>query len=260
MFNDAGTAPTIPTASIAASIAPKWRDITVGAASRLRIKFPTGKTLIRLYPFVTGATNKSYVFDFGVVKNSAFKALSQPGDLFSRVNQWLWQNKKELVYNYETNKTGFKLKPSREGIAWAAYWDEENKPHLGLIQTAFSAGKNPGLLAEIVSSAEAMEKNPATGAEERVYEASIVDPARGRLITIEKTVDKTLEPQFGTSYSATISSKENAELTAIDKSIPDEERALLAPLESLVHLPTEDEQRELLKGYLGAALLAETGL
>jgi hypothetical protein len=260
VFNDAGSAPIIPTMSTAAA-APRWRDTTVIAeGSKLRFRWPVGKTLIRLFPFVTGAEDKSYIHLINVVKNDAFKAIATPGDLFSRAYSWMWANQKDDLYHYEKNKGGIKLKPATEGLAWAAYWDEENKPHLGLIQTAFSAGKNPGLLADIVAAAEAKEINPATGEEDRVYEASIVDPVRGRLITIEKVVDKTVEARYGTSYKATISSKENAPLEAIASTLPAEEMAILRPLEQLTHKPTEEEQRELLKGYLGSTLFAKMGL
>ncbi len=260
LFNDAGTAPAIPTLGAPVAATPKWRDSTIGAEARLRIKFPTGKTLIRLLPHITGAADTAYVHVFNVIKNDAFKAVASNGDLFSRAYQWLWQHDKDAIYHYEKNKTGLKLKPAQEGIAWAIWWDEENAAHLGLLQTAFSAGKNPGLLADIVTSAEAREKNPATGEEERVYEESVVHPVRGRLITVEKTVDKNVEARYGTSYSATISSKENAALEDLVQKIPAEEYAMIKPLEHVIKRATEEEQREMLKGYLGAPLFAKMGL
>ena len=230
----------------------KWQDITLTpAASRLRVKFAEGKNPIRLIPALPGGSN-SYVEKLDVIKNDAFKAVAQPGDLFARALSWLWSNKKDAIYHYEKNKTGIKLKAQSEAVAWCIWWDTENKPRLGLMQSAFSTGKSPGLLADIVSAAEATEAQPGSDETVRVYDHSVADQLHGRIITIEKTVDKSVEARFGTSYKATISSKEAGDIMTLINQLSDEERDLLCPLDKLIRVPTEDEQRALLSGYLGA--------
>lgn len=256
-FVEAGSVP-LPEANKQTQ-APRWRDLTLGIEhSKLRVKFRQGKNLIRILPQMPGGT--SYVEPIQVIKNDAFKAVTNPGDLFQRAYRWLWDNKRDSLFNFKTNPTGFKLKPASEAIAWVLYWDEENNIKLGLIQTAFSSGKNPGLLAEIVAAAEATELNPETQDAERIYDESIADKDKGRTITVEKTVDPNVEARYGTSYRATISSKPGCPIGQLIDKLSDEEFALLKPLPQVIKTPTEAEQKECLISLLGASLVAEIGI
>ena len=261
-----------------------WRDLTViQEAARLRFKFITtevlqngdhvGKNVIRfLPPLVDG--DKFIELINVVVAPKHFQAVSQPGDLFSKAQQWLWHNRKDLCERWEKDPNGkekdkkvdgINLNPKVQGMAWVIRWDEEGKAHLGLLQKAYGNSAKPGLLGEISNAAFATERNPETGLDEPIYEHSIYHTNFGRLVTIEKLVEadvlsKKKQPQYGTHYKATISSKANSQIHPLIDLLPDEERAMVQRLSKIIRYTTADEQRALLAGYLGAQLVVEMGI
>lgn len=270
---ESSSAPKIPTMQNRQQ-QPQWQDISVKPEYRkMGIRFPEGRTLVRLLPHIKGGTGTSYVELIDVIKTPGFTAPTTAGDLFQRAYQWLYQNRPETLQRYEKNEKGekvrvdgFTLRPSTQAIAWAVYWAQDDKGNpgmpvkLGLMRSAFSSGKNPGLLADIVASAEATEVEPGTDVASRVYANSIADANAGRNLTITKTVDPKLPRQQGTTYTFAISSKEAGPITSILDQVSDEEMNLLIPLSSVVNVLTEAEQRALLVSYLGSQIVAEMGL
>lgn len=279
-------APKIPTVGDRQQTA-SWTDLTAKPAYRkMKVRFPEGLTLARIIPHIKGGPSSSYVEVINVVKTPGFNLITTAGDVFSRAYAWLSQNRPNVLERYEpvldesgkpkkkpdgkteTRKVdGFTLKPSTQALSWAVYWGQNAKGgpdaanvHLGLIHTAFSGGKNPGLLASIVSQAEATETEPGATEASRVYTNSIADAEAGRNINITKTVDKSKTPQQGTTYTFAISSKEAGPLKDVLAGVSDEEFALLAPLSSVVNILSDAEQTALLKSYIGTALVAEMGL
>lgn len=249
-----------------------WSDYSLQQGyGKLVIKNRAGTHPLRLLPKIAGATTDYFIHRFSVLKTPMWTAATKPGDLFDRAFQWFRTNKPQALFSFADpakgkvgNPGGFKLKPGSQAIAWAIYWDENGKPHIGLLKSGFSPkSQNPGILADIHVANSAVEVDPITGNSEPLYPKGITHTEEGRLVQLEcihdsAQKDKMLAWTKKVSIGNKLAPLGNT-TSGLFSQIPDEEMEMLVPLDQVVVELPEQKQYELLCQYLGAEM-EQTGI
>jgi hypothetical protein len=175
---------------------------------------------------------------------------SQENDLVAKVQNWLRKNAPEKLWDKE-KKTGYRLWPKKQGIAWAIDQHAEEGKRLCLFRSSLYGGEyggTPGLAYTIKTTAEAVDTEPGSPTAGQKIHGDITDPGAGRLVKVEKVQPPGKDSY--PSYRVAIGSQP-APLETIIELLTDEEHDLLCKLEETVHEPTIEEQAKWLRAYLG---------
>ena len=240
---------------------PKYVDITFEEGyADMRIKFEQRLTWFRALPPISGTKFPDWLLPFAIYKapegqnHPTFVDPSSLGipSVWEQAKLWFLKNAKERLQNRETNPNGFKLRSTPRGIAWVITAGEDTEADLKLLSVSLYDGKfggTAGLGAELKKQAEARDNEPGSPTAGQFIHGDITDPATGRLVAVEKSTPESGDKKFA-SYSARIG-KSPAPLQAYLDKLSDSQYDKLVPLEKTLYIPTEQEQHDLLRTYIG---------
>lgn len=240
-----------PTTSLSASpwAAPAkttYQDLILKPefASR-RLKFETGTTWFRIVPALPGSTvgwlQGIHALQYTKGRHIHPKTIT-PGakSVFDHAYAWLKANQPESLYS-KANKEGYRLLSDPLSLCWVLA-EEEGKHVARLILVSGydgSRGGNAGLGHQIWQLAQETDEDGKL----------LGDPAHP-LTGVQLCVEKRQTP--GARY-ASYTLKRGRVVAPIQDMLAKmdpEEVAALTPLEEVVHLPTEDEEWDLLLNVL----------
>lgn len=239
---------------------PKYEDYTYQEGYReLQLKFDQKLTWLRFLPPISG-TEYGYILNFNVFKapegqiHPTFvdpESFGQPS-IWAFARNWFMKNAKEHLMKKDVNPHGFKLRSTPRGLAWVIKSDAPEGQALRLLNTSMYDGKyggSTGLGHDIVKNAEVRDNEPGSPTIGQLVHGDITAPDKGRLICVEKSVPEIGDTKYA-SYSSRVG-KADAPLKEYMDKLTDEEYEKLVPLEKVLHIPTEDEQKKYLLAYIG---------
>jgi hypothetical protein len=174
--------------------------------------------------------------------------------IFAQAQNWFRKNAPEQLRKKDSNPRGFKLYPAKRGIAWVLVEGAPEGDRLKLIHTSLYDGQfggAPGMGHNWFALAESIDNEPGSPTLGQKIYGDITDPTAGRLTKIEKT-----DGGDFANYSVGIG-KSDAPLEPLMASMTDAEHDLIRPLEKVLRIPTEDEQKGYLKKLIGEKLFSQ---
>jgi hypothetical protein len=161
---------------------------------------------------------------------------------------WFQKNNSLLLSSREKNPNGYKLYPMRFGVSWVVEEQAPEGEKLKLLLASLYNGERggtTGLAYNIRKEADARDNEPNSKSAGQLIHGDITNPTAGRLVKVEKIAGGEYA-----SYKAGIG-KNPAPIDHFLAQLTDEEMNLLCPLEKTLYIPTEQEQHELLRRYIG---------
>lgn len=238
----------------------KYEDYTYNDGYKeLQLKFNQKITWLRFLPPIKG-TEYGWLMPFNVFKavegqtHPTFvdpESFGQPS-IWAQARAWFMKNAKDELMKKDVNPHGLKLRSTPRGLAWAIVSDAAEGQSLRLLNTSLYDGKyggSTGLGYDIIKNAEVRDNEPGSPTSGELVHGDITAPDKGKLVCIEKSVPEVGETKYA-SYSARIGKSEAPLQTYMDK-LTDSEYDKLVPLEQVLHIPTEDEQKQYLLAYIG---------
>jgi len=237
-----------------------FRDLTVKEEFRNAvIRFKAGPTWLRFLPSIQGSEYDwimgvdSYQDLDGVTLVSPTTFDRNNTNLFEFASNWIRKNRQELIANKDTNPGGIRLWTKRTGLAWVIEEQAPEGERLRLFKGSLydgARGGSTGLAYNIHLDANARDNEPNSPTQGELIHGNVTDPHSGRLIKIDKSA--------GTEYAnyKIAFGKNPAPLEELLALLTDEEHDMICPLENVVHIPTEEEQRDALRRYLGVDLFS----
>jgi len=252
-FNKPNADPTTSESPWALPVKSTYEDLLLKPEfAALRYKFPIGTTWFRIVPALK-ASEKPWMLGVHALNYSggrhAHPRTINPGakGVFDHAYIWCKEHKKEALYS-KSNKEGYKLLADPVCLFWMLV--EENGKTIArlLIASGYdgSRGGVPGLGHQIWQLSEETDEdgNPTVNP---------ADPDTGAQICIEK---KQSPGARYPSYSLRLGRVPAPMADMLAKMDP-EEVAALAPLEQVVHLPTEEEEWQLLEKVIDPETIRE---
>jgi len=161
---------------------------------------------------------------------------------------WFQKNNSLLLSSKDKNPNGYKLYPMRFGVSWVIEEQAPEGEKLKLLLASLYSGERggtTGLAYNIRKEADARDNEPNSSSSGQLIHGDITNPTSGRLVKIEK-----LAGGEYASYKPGIG-KNPAPIEHFLAQLTDEEMDLLVPLENTLYIPTEQEQHDLLRRYIG---------
>lgn len=238
----------------------KYEDYTYrDGYKELQLKFNQKITWLRFLPPIKG-TEYGWLMPFNVFK--AVEGQTHPTfvdpesfgkpSVWAQARAWFAKNAKDQLMKKDINPNGFKLRSTPRGLAWAIVSDAQSGESLRLLNTSLYDGKyggSTGLGFDIIKNAEVRDTEPGSPTLGELVHGDITKPEKGKLVCIEKSVPEVGETKYA-SYSARIGKTDAPLQTYLDK-LTDEEYDKLAPLEQVLRIPSEEEQKQYLLAYIG---------
>jgi len=162
---------------------------------------------------------------------------------------WFQKNNSLLLSSKEKNPNGYKLYPMRLGISWAI---EEQAPEGEKLKILLASlyngerGGTTGLAYNIRKEADARDNEPNSKSAGQLIHGDITNPTAGRLVKIERLH---AGGEYA-SYKAGIG-KNPSPIDHFLAQLTDEEMNIITPLEKTLYIPSEQEQHDLLRRYIG---------
>lgn len=230
-----------------------WQDNTYKPEYQgLTLRIDQKITWLRVLPPIKGSQhNWIHPFNQFVDGEGRYTAFTDPQtfgqeSLFAKAQQWFRKNKPECLYVADTNPRGFKLYSKKMGSAWVINSAAPEGSRLRILSKSMYdgiKGGSQGLGFQLWSLANQVDNEPGSATLGQPIYGDVSDPQNGRLLKIEKSGEKQL-----TSYTAGIG-KSIVPLNMDE--LTDAEVDLIKPLETLLHVPTMDEQKAALLAYIG---------
>lgn len=235
--------------------------------SKLVLKLKEGDNLVRFVPPVKGTTYSSFVLPLLVAKIDNTEFVTAVGDqavgIANRQTRdtsplataywYLYKNAKGSLYSARENPNGFRLRPKQVGVSWVITFDEERKPIVRLLSASLYSGDKgtKGVLGEVLLKSREEDIDPVTGEKTPKF-GDISDPETGNFVNIKKIKDHNIaDPIKSVSYQTTISSKASPPLSELLAKVSDEEIDFLQPLDNIINVASDEQQKIILKEYLG---------
>lgn len=235
--------------------------------SKLVLKLKEGDNLVRFMPPIKGTTYSSFVLPLLVAKIDNTEFVTAIGDQavgianrqvrdtspLATAYWYLYKNSRNSLYSSRENPNGFRLRPKQVGVSWVITFDEERKPIVRLIQASLYSGDKgtKGVLGEVLLKSKEEDVDPVTGEKTPKF-GDISDPESGNFVNIKKIKDHEIsDPIKSVSYQTTISSKPSPALSDLLAKVSDEEIDILQPLDNIINVASDEQQRIILKEYLG---------
>lgn len=238
----------------------KYEDYTyIDGYRELQLKFDQKLTWIRFLPAVTGS-QFGYILPFNVFKapegqnHPTFvdpETFGKPS-VWAFARNWFMKNAREALMKKDVNPNGIKLRSSPRGLAWIIVSEAEEGNSLRLLNTSMYDGKyggSTGLGYDIIKNAEVRDNEPGSPTIGQLIHGDITDPAKGKLVCIEKSIPEVGDTKYA-SYSSRVGKAEAPIKGYLDK-LSDEEYNKIVPLEKVLRIPTEEEQKQYLLAYIG---------
>ncbi|MEI6870677.1 MAG: hypothetical protein WCL08_00205 [Verrucomicrobiota bacterium] len=240
-----------------------------GEAWKLQKKFTQQLSWLRFFPAIKGS-QYDWMIRLNVFRDKGGVTFVCPTsfdpnatDIFSVASIWLRKNNPKPLYrgaknkdgspNAESNPDGLKLWSTPYGAAWCIDDGEEDGSKLRLYFASLydgSRGGTAGAAHNIVKASEERDNEPGSPTVGQAIHGDITNPAAGRLVKVERSKgDKSEFP----SYSIGIG-KSAAPLMPLVEKLTDAETGMIAPLEDIIYIPTQDELHAILRGYIGMSL------
>lgn len=258
----ANTAQTAPD-PVSANDKLRFRDLTFQPNLREKtIKWDTGTNWIRILPPIQGS---SYQW---MMRIETLQAPDGQGERlptfchpksftrgavspFDEAYAWFKKEAKEQLYNREKNPNGLKLNTKSQGVAWVIHTGKEPGEKLGIFCASLydgSWGGGPGLAYKIWMEANQVDTEPNSPTFEKKVHDDITAPQSGNLVLIEKH-----KPESGDRYASYLVriGKTAAPIEGYTDSLTDAEHDILVPLENAFYRPSEEEQHQILREYIG---------
>lgn len=238
----------------------KYEDYTYEDGYRdLQLKFNQKITWLRFLPAIKGSTHE-YILRFNVFKapegqvHPTFVDPEQFGvpSVWSFARTWFMKNAKEALMKKDINPHGIKLRSTPRGLAWVIKADAPEGESLRLLNVSMYDGKyggSTGLGNDIVKNAEVRDNEPGSPTIGELVHGDITAPDSGRLICIEKSTPEAGDTKYA-SYSCRVG-KSEAPIQEYLGRLTDEELNKIVPLEKVLKIPTEEEQKKYLLAYIG---------
>lgn len=212
-----------------------------------------GVNWLRILPAIKGSA-EDWLMPVDCYKLDDIAEWAKPAnfenDLVAKVQNWLRKNAPEKLWDKE-KKTGYRLWPKKQGLAWGVDQHAEENKRLCLFRSSLYDGQyggTPGLAFVIKTTAETVDNEPGSKTiGEKIY-GDITAPDAGRLVKIEKIQPPGKDAYA--SYRVGIGSQPAPIATAMEL-LTEEEHDLLCKLEETVYEPTIEEQAVFLRAYLG---------
>lgn len=251
-FQDTPTNAPNPVAAAKAA-GPSFRDETYAAPYKgIQVKFDQAIKWLRPLPAMKGSTYP-WMMKFQQYKdpNGAYPAFVDPASfglpsLFFKASGWLRKNEPACLSNRETNPNGLKLWPQTRGICWVIDEVAEEGKRLRLLNVSLydgSRGGSTGWGYDLFMESEAVDNEPGSPTQGKKLYGDITDPENGRQFCVTKTGTGATS-----SYKTTIG--KNRSPLNLDI-LTDDEMNLVCPLEKVLHIPSEEEQKAYLRAYIG---------
>jgi hypothetical protein len=239
---------------------PKYEDNSYNDGYKeLQLKFTQKVTWLRFLPPVSGSQG-SWIYDFNLFKapegqvHPTFvdpESFGQPS-VWVYARNWFMKNAKEQLMKRDVNPHGFKLRSSPRGIAWVLVTGAESGSTLRLLNTSMYDGKyggTSGLGYEIFNNANVRDNEPGSATIGQLIHGDITDPNKGKLVCVEKSLPESGDTKYA-SYTTRIG-KADAPIKPLLEALTDEEYDKIVPLEKVLRIPTEEEQKQYLLAYIG---------
>jgi hypothetical protein len=170
---------------------------------------------------------------------------------FDDAHDWFKKEAIQNLFHREKNPHGFKLTARSVGVCWAIHTGREPGEKLILVDSSLydgAWGGSPGLSYKIWTEANQVDTEPNSPTYEQKVYPDITDKDAGNLVLVEKK-----RPEKGDRYSSYIVriGKTAAPIEPYWEALTEEETSLVVPLENVFHRPSEQEQHEMLKDYIG---------
>lgn len=240
-----------------------FRDIICKEEYRdVNIKFRTGLTWLRFLPRVKGSLYDWMMpldvhQDVGGTSFASPKTFDQNApSVFEAARLWFRRNHPETLSNKDTNPNGFKLWAKRVGVSWVI---EEQAPEGErlrlLIRSLYDGGRggSTGLSYNIRREADSRDNEPGSPTAGALIHGDITAPEEGRLVKVERLV---AEKNEFANYKIGIG-KNPAPIGHFMAQLTEKENNLIVPLENTIYLPDEEEQKEILRRYIGDRYFGE---
>jgi hypothetical protein len=251
---------TTPINSGGSESTPKYEDYTYNEGYReLQLKFNQKLTWMRFLPPIVGS-EYGYILNFNIFKSPEGQvhptfvdpeSFGKPS-VWTFARTWFMKNAKDQLMKRDVNPNGFKLRSSPRGMAWVLISGAESGQTLKLLNSSMYDGKyggSTGLGFDIVKNAEVRDNEPGSPTVGQLVHGDITKPDKGKLVCIEKSVPEVGETKYA-SYSSRIG-KSDAPLKELMENLTDEEYEKITPLEKVLHIPSEEEQKKYLLAYIG---------
>jgi hypothetical protein len=163
---------------------------------------------------------------------------------------WFHKNNRGALSSRDKNPNGFKLYSQRYGVSWIL---EENAPEGQRLKLFYASlydgvrGGTTGLAFNVRKEAESQDNEPGSPTLGQLIHGDITDPSGGRLVKIERGP---VEKDQYASYTAGIG-KNPAPIDPLLAMLTDEEMDMIAPLESTLYVPSNEEMHDILRRYIG---------
>jgi hypothetical protein len=239
---------------------PRYEDYTYQEGYRdLQLKFNQKITWLRVLPAIKGSENP-YILRFNVFKapegqvHPTFvdpESFGEPS-IWAFAKIWFMKNAKEALMKKDINPHGIKLRSSPRGLAWVIKSDAPEGESLRLLNVSMYDGKyggSTGLGSDILKNAEVRDNEPGSPTAGELIHGDITAPESGRLICIEKSIPEVGDTKYA-SYSCRIG-KSEAPIQEYMNRLTDDELNKIVPLEKVIRVPTEEEQKKYLLAYIG---------
>ena len=257
--NNAASAPDLIKVSREAS----FRNITLKEEFReLNLSFRQGITWLRFLPAIRGSIY-DWMMPLDVFHDIAGVTFASPKSfdpnahsVVDAASMWLRRNHPETLFNRVTNPHGFKPWPRRVGVSWVVENDAPEGERLRLFARSLYDGKRggaTGLAYNLYSEANSRDVEPNSPTTGVLIHGDITSPAEGRLVKIEKVAASKSEYA---NYKVSIG-KNPAPLKHFMALLTEKENNLIQPLENTIYVPSEEEQKEILRRYIGDKLYSE---
>lgn len=232
-----------------------YRDITFLPHLRNRVaKFNEGSTWVRFLPSIRGSA-----YDWmlpvevhqdvgGITFTSPTTFNPNANNPFELARRWFQRNEKGALRS-KSNPNGLRLYPKRMGVSWIIIEHAPEGERLKIFNKSLydgAWGGNTGLAYNIRKEAEARDEEPGSKTLGELIHGDITAIESGRLVKIERKQGK----NEYTDYSISIG-KNPAPIEYFMSLLTDEETELIEPIEKTLYIPSEEEEMEILRRYIG---------
>jgi hypothetical protein len=257
--NNSGTSPD----PIGRSREATFRDITLKEEFReLPIRFKAGLTWLRFLPAVRGSIYE-WMMPLDVHADMAGTTVASPRtfdpnapSVFDAARLWFRRNHPEALSSRETNPNGLKLWPKRMGVSWVIEEQAPEGERLRLFVRSLydgSRGGSTGLAFNLHSEAVSRDNEPGSPTAGALIHGDITAPEDGRVVKIERL--PAAKNEYA-NYKIGIG-KNPAPIGHFMALLSDKENNFIVPLETVIHIPSEEEQKEILRRYIGEKFFSE---
>lgn len=240
-----------------------FRDLTFKDEYKTRVtKFTQGLTWLRFLPAIKGS-----VYDWmmpleihqdvgGVTFVSPKTFDSNALSAFDIARIWFQRNNRAVLASKDTNPNGFRLYPKRAGISWVVEEAAPEGERLKLFYRSLydgTRGGSTGLAYNVRREADARDNEPGSPTAGELIHGDITDPNAGRQVKIERSLGEKSEYA---NYKVGIG-KNTAKIEHFLAQLTDDESNLIIPLERTLHIPSDEEVKDILRRYIGDGFYRE---